>query len=58
MPMSSHHFAEVMKHADVLKELKGPIYLDETVKHHFAEIEKHVDSIQTLKGPVYSSQGK
>ena len=38
---------------DVLKELKGPVYLDEKTKHHFAEIQKHVESLQSLKGPVY-----
>ena len=47
-----HHFSEIMKSIDNIKQMSGPVYdLGQDSKHSCNEVTKTVDRIKTLAYP-------
>jgi cbb3-type cytochrome oxidase cytochrome c subunit len=52
---NKHSFDVIEKHLETLKEVHGPIYINENTKHSFSEIQKAAEHIQNLNHPVLNT---
>ena len=46
-------FNEIFHQVNKVKELAGPIYVNENMSHSYSEIQKHAEKLSNLSGPVY-----
>lgn len=55
---SDHHFSEIVKQCDSIKELIGPIYEVGETSHSFRELTQHVESLKTLAAshPIFMAE--
>ena len=49
---NDHHFSEIIKQCDRLKELSGPVYDVGETSHSFRELVDHVQSLKPLAYPI------
>ena len=52
---AKYNYNEVMKQAETLSNLSGPIYLDKNERHNYDGFMKQIESIKALASPVYFS---